>query len=380
MNADTMSVLLKKPIFEQVSNRELVTQLEARKKSQYKLPTWFNSQQIYYPNKLHIEQTSSEITATYKATLVSGNTLLDLTGGLGIDSYFFSKKMTAVLHCEIDDTLSQIAAHNFKVLGAKNIRLVSTDGVSYLENQNQTFDWLYIDPSRRDINKAKVFQLADCIPNVSEHLDLFFEKSDNIMVKTAPLLDITKGISELQEVFEIHIVAIKNEVKELLWILKKGFKGSTKVYTINFQKKERQEFAFTIGDENNTNTAYSAPQIYLYEPNAALMKSGAFKTIAKKYNLSKLHKHTHLYTSEQLVDFPGRCFKVLDVFPYKQKSIKKLGIKKANITTRNFPHQVVALRKNLNIKDGGETYLFFTTDFEENLMVISCEKTKTKIV
>jgi len=373
-DTDTMSVLLKKPIFNTVSNKELTEQLEARKKCQKKLPTWFESPNIYYPNKRNIEQTSSEITAAYKANLVNGKTLIDLTGGLGVDSFFFSKKIARVFHCEINENLSKIAAHNFKVLEAKNIVVIPIDGISFIISQNQHFDWLYIDPSRRNEAKGKVFRLTDCTPDVSVQLDLFFEKANNTLIKTSPLLDISKGISELNNVAEIHIIAVANEVKELLWVLESGFLGETEVKTFNISKKSQQEFNFYLSVEKNTISTFSKPLAYLYEPNAAIMKSGGFKIIGRKFDLQKLHANTHLYTSAQLIDFPGRCFRIIETYPFNNKAIKNTGIKKANISARNFPISVADIRKKLKIKDGGETFLFFITDNNEKLRVLRCER------
>src|SRR6056297_302849 len=224
-----MSVLLEKPNFEGVSQKELAEQIEAKKKCQDKLTTWFNTPNIYYPNKLNIEQTSSETTAAYKAQMVSGKSLVDLTGGFGVDSYFFSKKMESVLHCEITSELSEIACHNFKVLGQENIECYPVDGVVFLKSSTSNFDWIYIDPSRRNDKKGKVFLLEDCLPNLPENLSLLFEKTQNILVKTSPLLDIKMGIETLEFVKEVHVVAVQNEVKELLFILEKGYTGSIQI-------------------------------------------------------------------------------------------------------------------------------------------------------
>jgi len=216
-----MSVLLKKPLFEHITNRELVEQIEAKKKSAKKLPTWFNANNIYYPKKINIEQTSSEITARYKSEYIAGKSLLDITGGFGIDSYFFSKKIDTTLHCEIDKKLSEIVRHNYQILGVKNINTICADGIVYLKENNQLYDWIYVDPSRRSNIKGKVFQLSDCLPNIGRHLNLLFKRSKKILIKTSPLLDISKGISELKNVAALHIVAVNNEVKELLWFDRK---------------------------------------------------------------------------------------------------------------------------------------------------------------
>ena len=168
---------------------------------------------IYFPKKLHIEQTSSEITAHYKSTIVDGQCLADLTGGFGVDSYYFSNKIAKVFHCEIDRKLSEIAQYNFRVLGAENVISIAENGISFLAQNQARFDWLYIDPSRRDGLKGKVFQLSDCIPNVLLHLNLFFAKADNILIKTSPLLDISKGMMDLKNVFQIHVIALITKLK-----------------------------------------------------------------------------------------------------------------------------------------------------------------------
>lgn len=376
LHTDIVSVLLKKPIFNSISNRELAEQLEARKKCENKLPTWFKTKKIYYPNKLNIEQTSSEITARYKAEIVSGKSLLDVTGGLGVDSYFFSKKIDQVYHCEVDKNLSRIAAYNFDVLGVKNIKSNTTDGLEFLKSSETLFDWVYLDPSRRDDNKKRVFLLSDCSPNILENLDLFFSKTENVLIKTAPLLDLSLGIKQLNFVKEIHVVAVDNDVKELLWILKKNYESSVQIKTINFSKNNNQTFDFVLKEEEKARPTYSEPLSYLYELNSAILKSGGFKLISARLNLKKLHEHTHLYTSNELQEFLGRIFKIEKILPYTKKEIRRLGIKKANVKTRNFPEKVEAIRRKFGINDGGSTYLFFTKDHKNNKIVIICLKHK----
>ncbi|MCK0156892.1 class I SAM-dependent methyltransferase [Cellulophaga sp. F20128] len=374
LNTDILSLLLKKSVFASVLSKELVAQIEAKKKCRDKLPTWFQTKNIYYPNKLNIEQTSSEQTAIYKASIPTKNTLLDLTGGFGVDSYFFSKKMTAVVHCEIDDNLSKIAAHNFKILGANNIKTTPENGIDYLRKTELFFDWIYIDPSRRNDAKGKVFFLEDCLPNVPENLELIFNKSNAAFIKTSPLLDFSVGIKSLQYVKEIHVVAVRNEVKELLWILEKNYKNSIQIKTINLTKTETVHFNYTLENEKELLITYNEPQLYVYEPNAAILKSGAFKSVAKRYGLHKLHEHSHLYTSNALLEFPGRRFLVKQTLSYSKKGLQGLKLHKANITTRNFPESVASIRKKHKIKDGGSNYLFFTTDCNNQKIVICCEK------
>ena len=182
------------------------------------------------------------------------------------------------------------------------------------------------------------------------------------------------GISELKHVKTIHVVAVNNDVKELLWVLEKGYNGSITIKTCNLNKQGDTHFKFQLNAEALAKVSYNLPLSYIYEPNAAILKAGAFNSVAQQLSVHKLHQHTHLYTTEQLVDFPGRCFKITQTLPYNKKQFKALGISKANITTRNFPESVQDIRKKLGVKDGGTTYLFFTTNITNARMILVCEK------
>lgn len=363
---------LRKNPFPDVEWAEIINQVAAREKAKGKLPTWFSAENIIYPSKLSVEQTSSEIAARYKARLVSGNNLIDLTGGFGIDDYYFSKKVEKVTHCEQNLELSAIAKHNFSVLGAHNIECLPGDSMDVLRLLNRQWDWIYIDPSRRSDAKGKVFMLKDCLPNVPEQLDNYFRYSSNILLKTAPLLDLKAGLSELQSVRAIHIVAINNEVKELLWLLEKGYADKPQIYAICITKDGTETFMSALDDDSSA--PYAEPQKYLYEPNSAIMKSGAFNTVAHHYNVAKLHKHTQLYTSDELIEFPGRRFVIDKVLSYQKAGIKQLEGNKMNITVRNFPIQADEIRKKLKLKDGGDTYAFFTTNMHNEKIVLLCTK------
>ncbi|MEA1787412.1 class I SAM-dependent methyltransferase [Arenibacter sp. GZD96] len=373
-----MSVALKKTTFEGISTAELTQQIASKKKCATKLPTYYRTPKIYYPHPLQLAQTSSEITAHYKASLVRGKSLLDLSGGLGVDSYYFAKKVGCVWHCEIDEILSQIAHYNFVQLGADNIRTYTGNGLDFLKQTKEKFDWIYIDPSRRNEQKNRVFMLADCTPNILEHLDSIFEKTACILVKTAPLLDLSQGISELRFVSCIHVVAVQNDVKELLWILKKDASASVRIKTINHTSTEVSTFDFLRSDEFVAVPDFALPMQFLYEPNAAILKSGAFKTIGVHFHLKKLHEHSHLYTADHQISFPGRVFHIREVIPYSKKNLLKFKGKQAHITVRNFPESVAVLRKKLSISDGGTTYLFFTKNCEGKRIVLVCSKTKVQ--
>ena len=357
--------------FENITIQALLQQIESRQKIEKKLPTWHEKQGIYYPPKLNLEQTSSEITATYKASVVNGETLADLTGGFGVDSFYFSKRIALVDHYETNEILSEIAKHNFEILDATNVNCFPLDGISAIEDR--FYNIIYLDPSRRHDHKGKVYYLADCEPNVPSHLSYFLGRCDCLLIKTSPMLDLTIGMKELKGVAEIHIVAIDNEVKELLWLFKTDTSEIPKVKTINFTKSGKETFEFLWNTA--TQVAYSIPKHFLYEPNAAIMKSGGFNLVATTFGLEKLHQNSHLYTGDSLIDFPGRRFVIEQVVPYAKKEMKAaLTFTSANITTRNFPESVALLRKKWKLKEGGSIYTFFTTIRDDEKVMLVCKK------
>ncbi|MCK0132504.1 RsmD family RNA methyltransferase [Flavobacteriaceae bacterium F08102] len=373
LTTDLPSLLFKGASFEDLSIQEIVEQIEAKKRAKHKLPTWFKTDGIYYANKVNIAQSSSEKTATYKASLVHGTHLIDVTGGFGVDTYAFARVMSRVTHCEMNRELSEISTHNFNRLGVQNIHCVTTDGIAYLKQLTDKVDWIFVDPSRRHDYKGKVFLLADCQPNLIEALPTLFKASDQILVKVSPILDLSQTIEELQNVCAIHVVAVENEVKELLFILKKEHKPPIHIHTINFLKDKA--VTFNADYQKGLTAAYAAPKTYLYEPNAAILKSGLFNEVSIKLNVDKLHVNSHLYTSERLMEFPGRRFKITANIPFDKKQLRKLiPTQKANITTRNFPISVADIRKKTKLREGGELYLFFTTDWENKRRVLVCEK------
>ena len=365
---------LQKNPFPDLNWKLILEQIECRQKSKDKLPTWFGTESIIYPSKISIEQTSSEKTATYKASLISGTSIIDLTGGFGVDAYCFSKFFQSVVHCEINDQLSAIVAHNITQFNVDSIQCYAGDSHDILTNLNTKFDWMYIDPSRRNEHKGKVFMLKDCLPNVPYLMDFYFNYTDNILLKTAPLLDIAAGLNELKNVKKIHIVAVDNEVKELLWEISKNYTSSVEICTVNLKKEHTEYFQFEL-NKNSESVSYSLPQKYLYEPNSAIMKSGGFNEVSIHFKLDKLHSNSHLYTSNQRQSFPGRIFEINAIIPYQKKEMKATleGIK-ANVTTRNFPDTVEEIRTKWKIKEGGNVYCFFTTDANNTKIVLLCTK------
>ena len=373
--ATPSAVALKKSPFAAVSSAELATQLDGRQRIARKLPKWANTPGIYFPEKLNLEQSSSEQTAEFKCNIVkTDSTVLDMTGGFGIDAYFFATKVRQVIHCEINTALSEIVQHNFKTLVIRNVKFVSTDAVAYLRQQpDNSLDYIYIDPSRR-VNSRKVFLLADCEPNIADLQTLFFTKATTIISKIAPLMDISTALASLQYVKDVYVISVDNDCKELLFVQEKGYEGEPEIHSVRLFQGSQQELSFTYQQERQETNSYSTALAYLYDPDVAITKAGAFKTVGKQYQLHKLHSSTHLYTSEELkTSFPGRIFAVTQTLPYA--AFKKADYpKQANIIAKNFPDKPEELRKRWKIKDGGEQFLFFTQDYDNNYIVIMASR------
>ena len=376
---DTTPVLqlaLQQSPFPDIPMRELVQQVQGRQKAQKKLPTWYKHQGILYPPKLNLEQTSSQATAQYKAQHIQGTTIADLTGGFGIDAYFLSKQASRLDYFEKQELVYAFAKANFKTLDATTVNCQLGDGIEALKKTDTYYDAIYIDPARRHDIKGKVFRLEDCEPNVLEHLDVLVQNCSSLWIKTAPLLDLSLGIQHLKYVSEIHIVSVKNEVKELLWRLeqKPDQTSIPQIIVTNINGDNTSTHSFPWKAFQEVPIVYGNPQTYLYEPQAGLMKAGAFHWIAQRFKLTKLHQHSHLYTSANLIGFPGRVFKIVQVYPYNTKQLKRIKIDQAHITTRNFKLTVAQLRDRFKIKEGGDRYLFFTTNKASELVVLNCEK------
>ena len=357
--------------FNGISIRELLQQIEGRRRIEKKLPSWYNTAGIIYPPKINLEQCSSELTAKYKAALCNGNVLADLTGGFGVDSFHFANAFEKVHYFETNTELCDIVKQNSNCLQVSNIRHHNEDGIEGWKHINP--DVIYIDPSRRHEQKGKVIMLEDCEPNLLEHLEVLVDSSREVIVKLSPMFDISLGISGLKYVREVHVVSVKNEMKELLFVLDKSSKDPARIIAVNLDNQDIDTFDFEYGQ--TVSELYTDPLKYLYEPYASVMKSGGFAVFGDSYGLKKLATNTHLFTSEDLIDCPARRFKVTKTIPYNRKEIRNdvQGIQ-ANISVRNFPVGVAELRKKFKIRDGGERYLFFASLADERRVVIFCEK------
>ena len=356
--------------------KEIVQQIQSRQKAARKIPEWYHQAGIIFPPPLSVEQSSSEVTAKYKAALLSGTSLVDITGGGGVDTYYCGKSFAEVHYVEREALLCELADHNFKALGLP-VRVHHASAEEFLFSITEEFDVIYIDPARRDANNKKLFLLKDCEPDIRNLLPELLKKGKKVLIKASPMLDIHQVEDQLEPVKEIHIIAVANEVKEVLYLLERGWQGSTKIATVNLNKDTgvtEDSFTLTRNEERGALVSYSHPQKYLYEPNKAVLKAGAFKSIASRFDLVKLHPNSHLYSSEKLINFPGRVFECLELVPYQKKALlKSLPDKKANITTRNFPDTVQAIRKRTGIKEGGNTFIFATTNIDDKLMMIICK-------
>ena len=343
--------------------RYALQQIEARRRLTDKVPTWASNLQLEFPPHLSVEQCSSERTAHYKTTLLQGDTLVDLTGGMGVDCYFLSANFRHTHYVEQQPLLAELAGKNFASLDA-DIVVHNCPAETFLE-QCASVSAIFIDPARRDNSGRKMVSISDCTPDVAALQHTLLAKAPNVLIKLSPMLDIAVVLRELQHVKAIHVVAVDNECKELLVELERHYTAEPVLHAVNLTAAQTERFTFRPSEERHTlPTLAAGVGRYLYEPNAALLKAGAFRTIAHRFGIDKLHTNSHLYTGDTLQnDFPGRRFEVEAVVPFKSK-LKPADLRhtdKACIATRNFPLSVADLRKVLKIGDGGDTFIFATT-------------------
>ncbi len=353
-------------------------QLKGRQVAKAKIPAWAECGEICYPRQLSLEQCSSEQTARFKADLLpAGDTFIDLTGGLGVDFYFIAQHFKRKIYVEQQADLVAIAHHNFATLGMET-ETHCCDSISFLQNIDNKVDVIYIDPARRNADGRKTVLLADCTPDLTQIDDLLNVKSERTLIKLSPMLDITATVKALSHISQVYVLSVDNEVKELL-LLKQPTTGDVKIHAVNICKNsDVQNFTFTNLQESEAKpTLTSEVQTYLYEPNASLLKAGAFRILSEHFSVAKLHPHTHLYTSSKPIEgFPGRSFRVEQVFTFAKNDVKKLRLMapKVNIATRNFPASPNDLYKKLNLKDGGHYFLFATTLFNGDKVLILTTK------
>lgn len=357
LNSDFTKLLLKKSPFSDVTMQEIVQQIKGRKTAEKKFP-FLTKEGIVFPPNLNLEQASSQSTAEYKAQNLTRKSFLDLTCGFGIDAYFLSKNFDEVTLIEQNSELISIVENNWKTLGRK-ANFINENLEKFLENSQQKFDVIYLDPARRDQQNKKKFLLEDLSPNLLEIQEKLHSITDKIIVKLSPLIDISYLISELKNITEIQIIAVRNDVKELVLIIENNQSTDnqqpTTIKCINLESNEA-EFSFNFNDEKSAKSEFSESLNFLYIPNNSILKAGAFNIISEKFGLKKLHPNTHFYTSEHNIEnFPGR---VLQVEKIDAKDLKK-G-EKFNIVSKNYPLKPEEIKKKYKLNDGGNHYLIFT--------------------
>ena len=404
---DLSGLLLNASRYTNIDIKMAVVQIDARVRIKDKLPSWYNYDRLFFPSILATEQCSSEITALYKQRLIqSGDCVCDLTGGLGVDTYFFSQKARCVIYLEKDKEYYEAARYNMDILGASGVCVINGDATEIITNNDSCIseaNVFYIDPARRGEGNKRMFAISDCEPDIAKMWSLLRDKQCRIIVKLSPMLDIKKVLSQLPGINEIHVVSVKNECKELLLIADdfSNKSSDTQMVCINYSSNgEEQLFRFSLQEEhsivffdynclnyekvfNQTSKHFETVRLverlgrFLYEPNSSILKSGAYKSIALRFGIEKLNVNSHLYSSDNLISsFPGRIFKIKEIIPFNNRTCKTLAatIPQANITARNFPLTVEELRKRLRISEGGNIYLFATTLPDNKKILIKCCK------
>lgn len=345
-----------------------------------KVPSWAAIEAIRYPRHLSLEQCSSEATARYKSLLVEALarresrpllSFADLTGGFGIDCSFLAARFPQATYVERQEALCALASHNFALLGLERVEVCCDDALRHLQAMPPA-DWIFVDPARRDGHGGRTVAIGDCEPDLSRMEELLLAKAHRVLVKLSPMLDLSQALKELKLVEEVHVVSVAGECKELLLVLGQAGKEldpqDIPICCVNLDRagNDASPFRFTHREEQACEVGYaSVVGQYLYEPNASLLKAGAFRALAARYRLKKLHPNSHLYTSDEPVAaFPGRAFRIEGSCRPDKREVKELlgrEVRKANLTVRNFPATVADLRRRLKLSEGGECYLFATT-------------------
>ena len=393
-----------------------VEQITARRQIKDKLPSWYNDDRLYYPSKLAAEQCSSEKTAIYKQRLVKSEDILcDLTGGLGVDSYFFSQKVKNVTYIERNEKYCNAARYNMNILGVPNVCVLNSNAVELIKNYDSSIssaNVFYIDPARRGVGNKRMFAISDCEPDVTKiwtllldgsnknsrdedaHINTGLHKHNKVIVKLSPMLDLSHVLSKLSGIDEVHVLSVKNDCKELLIVASTGDccdydllehksslspKNEAEIICINDTSAgTEQSFRFRLSEEHSASISFMEKTgKYLYEPNASILKAGAYKSVALRFGIEKLNVNSHLYSSDSFIEsFPGRIFEITEVIPFNNRTCKILAtiIPQANITVRNFPLSVDELRKRLRINEGGDIYIFATTLPDNKKVLIKCSK------
>ena len=366
-------------------------QVQARRDLRSKLPSWVANDQLLFPLRVAQEQASSEATAIYKAAAIRDYLLqakrplqrfADITGGFGVDAVVLAEQFSAGVACERDADLAAVCAFNVAALGlAARLQVRVCDGPAWLSAQpDDSLDLIYLDPVRRDDAARRVSALADCAPDALQLLPLLLRKAAVVLLKAAPMLDIDLACRQLAataqdgadgeaaatpRVAEVHVVASAGDCKELLFIIERCHVAEAlpthepKIVAVELHADAPpHRFVFARSEERAADAAIGMPEAYVYEPHAGLTKAGAFRLVAQRYGLCKLHANTHLYTSSALrTDFPGRVFAIEARGPGTARSARTLFADgRAMLMARNAGASVEVLRTRLGLRDGGDAF------------------------
>ncbi len=378
---DPFALSLKSKAHKDFPLKEAIEQIHSRQKALHKLPGWVATENIIWPPPVSVEQSSSEITTGFKSELIFGTSLADLTGGMGVDTASFANRFDETHYVEPNPELTVIARHNFDELKKDNITVYNDTAEGFLQKIPRHFDAIFLDPSRRNKSR-KVFKIEDCTPNLYEIVPECLKRTDQLLIKLSPLVDLSLVIKDFSPV-KIWVVSIRNEVKEVLCLIQNE-KRKTLIFAVDLQFHGKtmpafpadRLFGFSKEEEARTENAFSLPLAYIYEPSAAILKTGAFKLVGHRFELKKLHVNTHLYTSDILVeDFPGRIFLLKEeIRPHKKELTRIVPDKKVNVLTRNYPLSPEQLKKKFGLKDGGNNYLIGTTLMDSKKVLLFCKR------
>lgn len=390
-----------------------VNQISGMQIAKTKLPMWYKNDQVIYPSHISMEQCSSQATAQYKARianrLIKNNnidkcktTLIDLTGGFGVDCAIMSQEFCKAICVETQEELSAISQHNMISMHLNNVQCVNSTSVEVLEKVDYA-TLIYIDPARRDKSGSRTYAIKDCTPNVLELKPRMLQVAKFVIIKLSPMLDWRKAVCDFcGNVSQVHIVSHNNECKELLLVLDSNMHSNIEVYCANNDsvtvfnakynldlnkveevqetQKSQESHIKTEQNSNDSNDSISDWKNcakYVYEPNSSIMKSGFFKILSSKYNIVQIASNSHVFIScEYKSDFPGNIWKINNICSLNKKEISKAlsKITYANIATYNFPLSVNDLKKRLKLKDGGNTRIIATTDSKNNHVLICASK------
>jgi 16S rRNA G966 N2-methylase RsmD len=375
LHEDPAQLLLKYADKTDFDLRFAVQQIHARQKAKHKIPSWASNFNLLFPASISMEQASSEETALFKADLVGGKSMIDLTGGLGVDTYYLASNFEHATYCERQEVLAKLAEHNFKHLSPDKFTIMNGDSLDFLSKNSSYFDLIYVDPARRGGHNQKLYKLADCEPDIVKHWNLLKSKAKTLLIKASPMLDIKQALVEIPEIQQIWVVSLRNEVKEVLLLWQEESVVTQRlIHCVDLHPAGSRSFTFTFEAEESFESEFGKHSNYLIEPMASILKAGAFKSFGVKYRLKKLHPNSHLFTCDTLPaeQIPGRIFKILQEVQNPKKELKQLVPSgKINIITRNYILSPDEFKKKYKLKDGGTQFLIGTKSGEKQVLFLA---------